>query len=111
MDGTKSANGVLLIDWCTDLFPQQLVDILYENQTCNVEERGTEDDFEDDDFRKSNLRRKILQVLRQVQVTKENKLMVVGYMYNAFIGLGTLYIYDYLFVGNAVETFCTGICT
>ena len=84
---TKSANGVLSIDWCTDLFPQQLVDILYENQTCNVEERETEDGFEDDDF------------------------MVVGHMYNAFIGLGTLYIYDYLFIGNAVETFYTGICT
>ena len=37
---------------CTDLFPQQLVDILCENQTCNVEERETEDDFEDDDVQK-----------------------------------------------------------
>ena len=39
--------------------------------------------------------------------------MIGGHMHNAFIGLDTLYIpvYDYLFIGNAVETFYTGIRT
>ena len=29
---TLGANGVLSIDWCTDLVPQQLVDILHDNK-------------------------------------------------------------------------------
>ena len=60
---TKSAMGLY-----------QSTGVLYENQTCNVEERENQRMIlKMMMFRKSNLRRKILQVLSQVQVTKENK--------------------------------------
>ena len=108
---TKSANGALSIDWCTDIFAQQLVDIfLYENQTCNVEERETEDDFEDDDVQKEQSEEENSSG-SESSSSDEGEYMVMGHMYNAFLGLGTLYIYDYLFIGNAVEFFYTGIHT
>ena len=52
----KSAAGVLSIDWCKDWFPQQLVDIIYENGThedeAETEEFGeetVEDSYEEQD--------------------------------------------------------------
>ena len=46
---TKSDNGIVSINWCTDLFPQQLVDILYEKHTTNEEKRATDDDYQEED--------------------------------------------------------------
>ena len=46
---TKSDNGILSINWCTDLFPQQLVDIMYDNQTTSEEKRATDDDYQEED--------------------------------------------------------------
>ena len=46
---TKSDNGILSINLCTDLFSQQLVDILYDNQTNGEEKRATDDNYQEDD--------------------------------------------------------------
>ena len=45
---TKSDYGALSIDWCVDLFPQQLVDILDLNQNDNAGEEQAEYDSEED---------------------------------------------------------------
>ena len=44
----KNVNRVLSISWYADLFPQQLVDILYENQNVSEEQRQAVYDFDKD---------------------------------------------------------------
>ena len=55
-----STDGVLSIDWCTDLVPPQLVDILHDNKTIDIDDNTTDEDVEleyefgDDAFNESD---------------------------------------------------------
>ena len=57
-----STDGVLSIDWCTDLVPPQLVDILHDNKTIDIDDNDntTDEDVEleyefgDDAFNESD---------------------------------------------------------
>ena len=46
---TMSANGVLCIDWCKDLVPQQLVDILHDYERTDEYNTEIDNDTTDND--------------------------------------------------------------
>ena len=66
----KNVNRVLSISWYADLFPQQLVDILYENQNVSEEQRQTVYDF---DKEIDEVQSEVEDFLSQVKVKMMNK--------------------------------------
>ena len=44
----KDTNGVLSIQWCSELVSRQLADILPENQTTRLQESDNDDDIQSD---------------------------------------------------------------